>query len=117
MVQVTGDHEEFERRYKEYNEENVIRFLAFDRDYPNSIISCLYYARENARSIREIISSEMWEQLNRYYLDLKEPGSLTLAVDDPHKFFTSSRCAVICFQACCIPPCPTAKPGILPGWV
>ncbi len=87
MVQVTGDHEEFERRYKEYNEENVIRFLAFDRDYPNSIISCLYYARENARSIREIISSEMWEQLNRYYLDLKEPGSLTLAVDDPHKFF------------------------------
>jgi uncharacterized alpha-E superfamily protein len=36
----------------------------FDADNPNSILSCLTAARENARSIREIISSEMWEQIN-----------------------------------------------------
>ena len=87
MVQVTGDHEEFISRYSVYNQENVIRFLVFDREYSNSIITCLQLARENARSIREIISSEMWEQINRFYLDMKESESLSLAFDDPHNFF------------------------------
>lgn len=39
------------------------RFLTFDRQYPNAILTCLAAARENGRSIREIISSEMWEHL------------------------------------------------------
>lgn len=87
MIQVTGDHEEFEKRYPEYNQENVIQFLVFDKDYVNSIATCLQSARENARSIREIISSEMWEQLNRFYLDIKDPQTASLAFDDPHRFF------------------------------
>jgi uncharacterized alpha-E superfamily protein len=88
MIQVTGDHEEFQKRYGEYTQENVIQFLTFDRDYPNSIISCLYAARENARSIREIISSEMWEQLNTFYLDLKHSEQTSLAFRDPNKFLS-----------------------------
>ena len=47
---------------------DVIQFLTFDPENPNSILSCLRAARENARSVREIISSEMWEQLNQFYL-------------------------------------------------
>ena len=47
---------------------NVIQFLTFDQKNTNSILSCLRAARENARSVREIISSEMWEQLNEFYL-------------------------------------------------
>ena len=43
---------------------------------PNSIISCLAIARENARSIREVISSEMWEEVNSFYLMLKEASSI-----------------------------------------
>ena len=76
LVSITGDVEVFKNRYGEANAENVIQFLTFDRDYPNSIISCLQLARENARSIREIISSEMWEEVNSFYLMLKEacPG-------------------------------------------
>ena len=76
LVSITGDVELFKKRYGEANAENVIQFLTFDRDYPNSIISCLQVARENARSIREIISSEMWEEVNSFYLMLKEasPG-------------------------------------------
>ncbi len=46
----------------------VIQFLTFDPENPNSILSCLRAARENARSVREIISSEMWEQVNQFYL-------------------------------------------------
>jgi uncharacterized alpha-E superfamily protein len=58
-----------------HDQEAVIRFLTFDRDYPNSILSCLAAARENGRSIREIISSEMWEHLNNFYLELADDAA------------------------------------------
>ena len=45
-----------------------IQFLTFDHENPNSILSCLRAARENARSVREIISPEMWEHINKFYL-------------------------------------------------
>lgn len=67
IILTTGDLPLFQERYGAATAENVIRFLTFDRDYPNSIVSCLYYARENARSIREIISSEMWQHINAFY--------------------------------------------------
>ncbi|MEK7722848.1 MAG: alpha-E domain-containing protein, partial [Acidobacteriota bacterium] len=44
--------------------------LAFDVKNPASISFCLAKARENARQIREQISSEMWEQLNALYLEI-----------------------------------------------
>src|ERR1043165_6595431 len=66
LVATTGDHEQFAGRYGPANQENVIQFLAFDPENPNSILSCLRAARENARTIREIISSEMWLQLNKF---------------------------------------------------
>ena len=72
LVITTGDLKIFQEKYGQANAENVINFLTFDLEYPNSIISCLQYARENARSIREIISSEMWEQVNAFYLKVKD---------------------------------------------
>jgi uncharacterized alpha-E superfamily protein len=72
LVMTTGDRAIFQARYGEATIENVVQFLTFDRDYPNSILSCLYSARENARSVREVISSEMWERVNSFYLMLLE---------------------------------------------
>jgi uncharacterized alpha-E superfamily protein len=46
---------------------NVIRFLTFDLGYANSIRSCLRLARENARTVREMIPTEMWEEVNIFY--------------------------------------------------
>ena len=54
----------------------MIKFLVWDTDNLNSIISCLRAARENARSIREIISSEMWEQVNSMYLKIQSQRAL-----------------------------------------
>jgi uncharacterized alpha-E superfamily protein len=68
IVDVTGDRALFEERYGEATKANVVRFLAFDPEYPNSIYSCVLAARENARSVRETISSEMWQQINSLYL-------------------------------------------------
>ncbi|MEO0988611.1 MAG: alpha-E domain-containing protein [Cyanobacteria bacterium J06639_14] len=75
LVTTTGDSELFDQKYGEASAENVLHFLTFDRDYPNSILSCVSSARENARSVREIISSEMWEQVNAFYLMVQEAAS------------------------------------------
>jgi uncharacterized alpha-E superfamily protein len=72
IVVTTGDLPLFRERYGEATAETVIQFLAFDSSYPNSILSCLRAARENARSVREIISSEMWQQVNAFYLMVME---------------------------------------------
>ena len=53
-------------------QQNVIEFLTFDDENPNSILSCLRAARENARTVREIISSAMWEELNKFYLMVRD---------------------------------------------
>ena len=79
LVATTGDSEEFAKRYDTATQQNVIQFLTFDEENVNSIRSCLRLARENARSVREIISSEMWENLNEFYLRVNsaEAGSRT----------------------------------------
>ena len=68
IVDTTGDRALFEKRHGSASRENVVKFLAFDSGYPNSICSCILAARENARSVRETISSEMWEQINTMFL-------------------------------------------------
>ncbi len=87
LVYTTGDHEEFEERYEDATQENVIRFLAFDRDNPNSILSCVSNARENARASREMISSQMWEELNKFYLLVRDARNDNLAITAPYGFF------------------------------
>ncbi len=87
LIMTTGDQAQFENGCPNCGQEATIRFLTFDRDYPNSILSCLAAARENGRSIREIISSEMWEHLNNFYLELADKQVPARALSDPHHFF------------------------------
>ncbi len=87
LVKVTGDDSLFLERYAQANQENVIQFLTFDRDYLHSILSCLAIARENARSVREVISSEMWEQVNKFYLFVRDAAGDRGVRDRPHMFF------------------------------
>lgn len=72
LIYASGDHEPYLERYGSFTEAGATQFLTFDRDNPNSILSCLWLARENARSIREVVSSEMWEQINRSYHLVRE---------------------------------------------
>jgi uncharacterized alpha-E superfamily protein len=89
LVQTTGDAEAFAERYGTTSQHDVIQFLTFDSENVNSICSSLRAARENARSVREIISSEMWEQINEFYLMVNSAaaGSRT----DPQELFASIR--------------------------
>jgi uncharacterized alpha-E superfamily protein len=91
LVNTTGDHEVFAKRYGKATQQNVIHFLTFDAENPNSILSCVRAARENARTIREIISSEMWLQLNKFYLMVTEAAETSSADTDPQEFFTEVK--------------------------
>src|SRR4030095_12920913 len=84
LVDTTGDAQEFARRYGVATQPRVIQFLPVDPDNPNSIRSCLRAARENARSVREVISSEMWEQLNEFYLMVNSAAAEARRRTDPH---------------------------------
>jgi len=75
LVQITADTERFFERYGVASKENVIQFLAFDKEYENSILSCLYAARENARTIREIIPNEIWEHVNTFFLSVRDAAA------------------------------------------
>ena len=86
LINTTGDHELFKKLYGQVNRENAIEFLVFDRKNPNSIYSCVRAARENARSVREYISSEMWEQINTFYLMINNAAK-EVSMDLPHQFF------------------------------
>jgi len=83
LVRTTGDEEFFLKHYGQFNAANVLQFLSFDRSYTNSILTCLQNARENARTVREAISSESWEQLNAYYHFVKEASASSYASADP----------------------------------
>ena len=75
LIDTSGETEVFRERYGDATQARVIQYLAYDAANPNSIASCLRFARENARSVREIISSEMWLQLNKFYLMVKDAAA------------------------------------------
>jgi uncharacterized alpha-E superfamily protein len=93
LVNTTGDHEEFAKQYKSATKENVIHFLTFDRKNLNSIYCCVRAARENARTVREVISSDMWEQINTFYLMLNETSAEKKALENPYDFFNQVKMA------------------------
>ncbi|WP_235297379.1 alpha-E domain-containing protein [Portibacter marinus] len=49
-------------------EQEIWKNVIFDINNPNSIFSVIKNARENARSIRNSISTELWESINKLYL-------------------------------------------------
>jgi uncharacterized alpha-E superfamily protein len=87
LVDASGDREAFEKRYGEATQDNVIRFLTFDADNPNSIYSCVMMARENARWIRQFITLEMWEHLNGFHLAVREAARNPAGTAAGHDFF------------------------------
>ena len=85
LVYTTGDQDLFLERYKTFNRENVWTFLTFDAENPNSILSCLKSARENARTIREVIPSVLWEEVNKFY-QLVRGAATGSGLDNPAAF-------------------------------
>jgi uncharacterized alpha-E superfamily protein len=67
LIAVTGERTRFYKTYDEANGQTAYEFLGFSEENPNSIQRCIVHARENARTIRDRISREMWEDVNSLY--------------------------------------------------
>jgi uncharacterized alpha-E superfamily protein len=91
LISATGDQKLFAARYDRASRENVVQFLTFDTEYPNSILSCLQIARENARGVRPAIASEMWEHLNHFYFTVRDTAGKLDSLDSPNEFFQHIR--------------------------
>ena len=53
-------------------EQSLVRLALFDTSHRNSVAACVMAARDNARQVREEISSDMWEQINDLFLRVRK---------------------------------------------
>src|SRR3954471_13172810 len=67
LVDISGNRAEFDARGTKGDERDVVHFLLAEQDNPGSICSSLASARENARTLREILPTEAWELLNQFF--------------------------------------------------
>jgi len=98
VLRSTCDHEDFDKYYKSTSADNVIDYLTLNTKNSNSIINCLTSARENARHVREQISLEMWEEINRTYLWIKGQTLKKIQKIGPYEFFNEVKNASHLFQ-------------------
>lgn len=86
ILQSFGDLPLYEKLHQENSSRSVITFLVFESENLSSIFSAIAAARENARMIRDQISSDMWEIINRLYLFIKNTKKRDLDEIDLHSF-------------------------------
>lgn len=87
IVQTTGDEQQFFQLHKKATGNAVTEFLVFQMENPNSIVYSICQARENARMVRDQITIEFWEELNRLYWFIKTPQARKVWSDSPSEFF------------------------------
>jgi uncharacterized alpha-E superfamily protein len=71
LIEIAGGAEIFHEHYPGTDERSVVKFLIADTVNPGSILSSLAMARENARTVRDFIPREAWEQVNALYLQAR----------------------------------------------
>lgn len=67
-------------------ENDVLHQVLFDPNNPNSTSQLVYLARENTRSIKNSISSELWQSINKWYLFVKSYSQRPFASVDIFNF-------------------------------
>jgi uncharacterized alpha-E superfamily protein len=78
VLQINADEHRFFKEHAAVNRASVTHFYVLDQDNPTSIISAVHMARENARALRPLISTEMWMQLNIFQRRLDALSSADL---------------------------------------
>lgn len=86
LVGIAGDADR-----REVDPERALEVLILDRDTPGSVTHAVGRARENARSVRELLSSELWEAVNDLHLSLHRRDLRRDLTDQPHELFHAIR--------------------------
>jgi uncharacterized alpha-E superfamily protein len=98
ILRALSDEEAFRKLYERADSLSVTDFVTFSRKNPNSILSCICGARENARMIRDQISAEMWEAINELYLFLHSTNTKKVWRTGMHDFFREIKKYIYAFQ-------------------
>ena len=93
IVESTGDRERFLALHPEATAHRVVDFLVFEAGNSNSIASAVSQARENARTVRDQLPAELWEEINRLYLFLRSDEARLRFAASPAEFFGEVKSA------------------------
>jgi uncharacterized alpha-E superfamily protein len=74
----------YDARHEVLDAHSVLNFMVHDTSNPSSIVSCLTAARENARAVRGVLTTEVWETHNATWIGLRERAAM---YSDPSEFF------------------------------
>ena len=88
LVQITGEMEQFGANHSRADESSVLHYFTFDRESRSSIRRCIELARSNLGPLRHLISSELWLEVNKLYLDAQEWSADTLVSAGTASFFS-----------------------------
>ncbi len=98
IVAGLGQEQAFRRLRRRADARTVADYLVFERQTTDSMVSCLAAARENARTVREQITPEMWEQINRTYLWSVSKGARQYFERSAYEFFQRITKSLQLFQ-------------------
>lgn len=87
ILSTLEDTELFRHLHPEFTAAAVLDYVTFEPRNPNSIQSCVGFARENARAVRDQISSEMWEKINGLYLYFRDGTAARDFRANSHEFY------------------------------
>ena len=98
IVQSTGDEQAFFNLHPKATGQTVTRFLVFQTENTNSIVSSVAQARENARMVRDQITLELWEELNRLYLFVRSKSAQEMWKSSPFEFLQEVKACSLHLQ-------------------
>lgn len=87
MLGISELEQAFEAKYEVLDARNVLEFMISDTQNASSIVSCLTGARENARAVRGVLTTEVWETHNATWLDMQKRLHKVTLDGDPSEFF------------------------------
>lgn len=88
LISIMGLDEQFTDNYADATERNVVRFMIEDPSNPSSIVSCLKAARENCRTVREVMPRSAWERLNELNLFANEQSRAGVSKKGREEYLT-----------------------------
>ena len=68
LLKIAGIDHLYQEHYDDANENDIMHFLIADERNPSSILACVKFARENTRTLREMLPEDLWERINGLYL-------------------------------------------------
>ena len=72
LIDIIGAREAYQEKHADYSEQKALRYLLVGSENSSSILNSIIYARESARTIRDVMPRDVWEEINSLYYYVKD---------------------------------------------